>query len=156
MLVYNVIMKVTYRDFEDKDFGELRDMIFRLYAEDPEGQPIDYAKIAKTVRESTAHPEKLRIIIILADETVAGYGMLVFCWSNEYGGDILCIDELYIKEEYRGSRLASAFVGYLSGAYENVVAISAEATPSNEAALKLYNRLGFEASRNNHLILPLP
>jgi len=156
MLVYNVIMNVTYREYEDNDFGELRDMIFCLYAEDPEGQPIDDAKIAKTINESETHPDKLRIVMIRADEAVVGYGILVFCWSNEYGGDILCIDELYIKKEYRGNRLASGFIGYLMNTYKNAAAMAVETTPSNEAALELYKRFGFEASRNNHLVLPLP
>jgi len=149
-------MKATYRDFEEEDFGELRGMVFCLYAEDPEGLPIDDAKIAKTINESRTYPDKLRILVIRADEAVVGYSILVFCWSNEYGGDILCIDELYIKKEFRGNRLAADFIDYLVNTCINVVAISVEATPSNEAAVRLYKRLGFEESQNDHLVLPLP
>jgi len=145
-------MDVMYRDFEERDFGDFREMVLCLYDEDPEGQAISDEKIARTVRESLASPEKLRIVMICADGKIIGYGLLVFYWSNEYGGDILNIDELYIGKEYRNSGIASGFIERLKREYENVAAIAVEATPSNEAAERLYARLGFEASPNAHLI----
>jgi len=149
-------MDMLYRDFEERDFSALRDMMFGLYEEDPEGLPLDDAKITKTVSEFAAHPEKIRIIMICSGENVAGYALLVFYWSNEYGGDILNIDELYIKKEYRSRSIATDFVRHLMRTYNAVAAIAVEATPSNAAAARLYNRLGFEPSQNNHLILPRP
>ena len=146
---------VKYLDYEDKDFAELRDMMYGLYDEDPEGLALDDAKIAKTVQECAARPEKLRIIMICVDGVVAGYSLLVFFWSNEYGGNILCVDELYVRKEYRNKGLASGFLEYLQSAYENA-AIAVETTPSNGGAEKMYARLGFEHSPNNHLVLNLP
>jgi len=148
-------MNVEYRDFEEQDFSALRDMMYCLYEEDPEGQALDDAKIEKTIRENAAHPEKIRICMIFADGIIAGYCIVCFAWSNEYGGDILIIDELYIKKEYRNDRLASEFIMHQMRAYTNVAAIAVEATPSNEAAVRLYKRLGFEASPNDHLVLSL-
>ena len=146
-------MNVSYRDFEEKDFGAFREMVFCLYEEDPEGQPIDDEKLRKTIGESLAHPEKIRIIMIRADDVVAGYGILVFYWSNEYGGDILNIDELYIKKEYRGNRVASDFIKNQIDTNKNIVAVAVETTSSNSAAAKLYMQLGFKASPNYHLVL---
>jgi len=148
-------MDVTYRDFEERDFGELREMVFCLYNEDPEGLAISDEKIAGTIRESEEFPEKLRIVMICADEKVIGYCLMVFYWSNEYGGDILNIDELYIRKEYRNAGIASDFIRRQTRAYENVVAVAVEATPSNDAAGRLYSRLGFEPSPNTHLTLLL-
>ena len=147
---------VKYLNFEDKDFSELRDMMYGLYDEDPEGLALDDAKIAKTVQECAARPEKLRIIMICVDGVVAGYSLLVFFWSNEYGGNILCVDELYVRKEYRNKGLASGFLKYLKSAYENAAAIAVETTPSNYEAEKIYARLGFKPSPNNHLVLNLP
>ncbi|MCL2492835.1 MAG: GNAT family N-acetyltransferase [Clostridiales bacterium] len=146
-------MDVTYRDFEEADFSELSGMIVCLYEEDPEGQPINSSKIRATVCESLAHPEKLRITMICADETVIGYSISVFFWSNEYGGDILHIDELYVKKEYRNSGIASDFIRYQMDANENAAAFAVEATPSNIGAARLYTRLGFEPSPNSPMFL---
>jgi len=144
-------MDVTYRDFEEKDFGALKEMVFCLYEEDPEGLAISDAKIRKTADESLAHPEKLRIVMICMDGAVIGYSLICFVWSNEYGGDVLNIDELYIQKAYRNRRIASDFIGRQMRA-GGAVALAVEATPSNSAAARLYGRLGFEASPNTHMI----
>jgi len=144
-------MNVTYRDFEEKDFGALKGMVFSLYGEDPEGQTISEAKIRKTADESLARPEKLRIAMICADGAAIGYSLICFVWSNEYGGDILNIDELYIQKEYRNRRIASDFIKRQMDA-RGAVAIAVEATPSNSAAARFYGRLGFKASPNNHML----
>ena len=148
-------MNVGYRNFEARDFGDLSAMMYCLYEEDPEGQAIDDAKIENTVLECAVNPEKLRIVMICADETIAGYGIICFVWSNEYGGDILTIDELYIKKEYRNRRLASDFIRHHMSAYKNAAAIAVETTPSNKAAARLYGSLGFAPSQNNHLVRKL-
>ena len=144
---------VSYREYEEKDFADLVAMMACLYEEDPEGEAISDDKIRKTVGEYFTNPEKLRIVMICADGAAIGYSLLVFFWSNEYGGDILHIDELYITKEYRNNRVASDFIGHLPEIYKNAVAVAVEVTPSNSAAAGLYERLGFEPSPNRHLLL---
>ena len=163
-------INAIYRDYEEKHFRDFSEMVFCLYGEDPEGEAISEEKIRRTVRESMERPEKLRIVLICAggeDEAgdaavttganaaVVGYSILVFYWSNEYGGDIVNIDELYIKKEFRKGGIASNFIKCQMGAYKNTRAIAIETTPSNEAAASLYKKLGFKASPNDHMILPL-
>jgi len=148
-------MNVTYRNYEENDFNELCRMVFSLYREDPEGQPISAANINLTICESIDFPEKLRIVMICADEEAIGYCILVFYWSNEYGGDILSIDEIYIKEEYRNQSIASDFISGLADASGSIAAVAVDTTPSNSAATRLYERLGFKTSPNNRFILQL-
>ena len=148
-------MNVTYRDYEEDDFYHLCEMVFSLYKEDPEGEPISADKINLTICESLDFPEKLRIVMICADEEVIGYCILCFYWSNEYGGDILNIDEIYVKQEYRNNGIAADFIKGLLEVSSNVVAVAAETTPSNSEALKLYERLGFSVSGNKHLVIKL-
>ena len=166
-------MNIKFKNYEEKDFNDLKEMIFALYAEDPEGEPITEAKIKATVNESLLHPEKVKLIMICTtktntntdantitnvdanDEKVIGYGIIVMFWSNEYGGNIVNIDELYVKETYRNKQIATNFIIHQKNAYPNSAALQLEATPSNDTAMRLYNRLGFELSANNHLILVL-
>ena len=172
-------MNITFRNYEEKDFNELKDMIFALYAEDPEGEPMTEAKVKATVNESLLHPEKVKLIMICTTKTnpvsdantnantitnaddnaddnkVIGYGIVVMFWSNEYGGNIVNIDELYVKEAYRNKQVATSFIIHQKTAYPNSVALQLEATPSNDAAMNLYKRLGFELSANSHMMLVL-
>jgi len=83
-------------------------------------------KIKRTIAESRKNPDKVIIYMFQREKKNIGYAILVFFWSNEYGGNIVTIDELYVKEEYR--------------------------TPSNQRAFNYYKKLGFVPSGNNHLI----
>lgn len=129
-------------------------MIHALYREDPAGQPMDDAKIAATVAEYRQHPEKLDIILIEKGGKATGYALLVYYWSNEYGGDILHIDELYVKEAHRGQGTGTAFFRYIEWP-AGIAAMQIETTPSNRRAVDFYKRLGFAPSENTHWIKPV-
>jgi len=124
-----------------------------LYREDPEGKPIFDVKINRTFNELTKHPDKGNIMIIEADSKIIGYGILINFWSNEYGGNILDIDELYIKSNYRGKGIGSKFIQYLiDNKFNNSVAVRLETMPSNNKARQLYERIGLKLSQSNHFI----
>lgn len=144
-------MDMEYRLYENRDYDDLSEMIFSLYREDPEGEPIDEEKINRTIGEYRKNPEKISIYMLRENQKNLGYAILVFFWSNEYGGNIINLDEIYVREGHRNKGLASGFFSYLDK-MENKVALQLETTPSNQNALAYYKRLGFVPSRNTHLI----
>lgn len=144
-------MDIVIRDYEDHDYSEFVGMVNALYREDPEGKPMELSKVAATVNEYKNHPEKIRIVLLLKKNEVIGYSILVHFWSNEYGGNILVVDELYIKEKYRNAGIGSYFIKQLEESGD-CAAIQLETTPSNERACHYYRRLGFEVSENTHLV----
>ena len=149
-------MNITFRDYEEHDFNDLKEMACCLYEEDPPGAVMTEAKVRKTVCESLNHPDKLRIVMICADGINIGYGIIVFFWSNEYGGDVVDIDELFVKKEYRNKKAATNFIKHQTAAYKNAVALQLEATPSNDFAIRFYKKMGFEPSPNYHMVLRFP
>lgn len=76
--------------------------------------------------------------------------ILVFFWSNEYGGNIVIIDELFVKEEYRSQGIGTEFFSFAEK-FNNKAAIQLETTPFNKRALDYYKRLGFVPDENTHL-----
>jgi len=54
-------------------------------------------RVPETIRFLLAHPNHGRIILMFDDQNVAGYSIIIQHWSNEYGGTILLIDELYVN-----------------------------------------------------------
>lgn len=144
-------MKTEFQLYQEKDRYDLARMIVSLYTEDPEGQPISPSKIDRTIEEFQKHPEKIRIYMFKDGEENIGYAFLVFFWSNEYGGDILTIDELYVKEAYRGNGAATEFFHFIE-TFENIAAFQLETTPSNQRAFAYYQRLGFAPDQNAHLM----
>jgi len=89
--------KMKFRAFKYADYSELKRMIHALYREDPGNEQITDEKISKTVKELRKNPSKGKIIIFEKRKVTIGYSILIFYWSDEYGGDILHIDELYVK-----------------------------------------------------------
>ena len=149
-------MTIIFRNYKSEDYSEITDMIFALYQEDPEGKPINHKKVEKTINELFEHPEKGKIIVIEHNAQIVGYAIIIFYWSNEYGGDILNIDELYIKPALRKQGIATQFLNQIFKIYrEEVSAFGLEVTPSNKRVLSYYKKLGFKATDNLHMIYQL-
>lgn len=143
---------IKYINYRNEHYDILKEMIIALYKEDPEGEEINEVKITRTINEYKNNPSKLRILLIECDGKIVGYAIIVFYWSNEYGGDILNIDELFINEAYRGQGIATEFIGELKKIFDDIVALQLEVTPSNNRVMKYYNRLGFNKTSNTHMI----
>ncbi|MEH7883723.1 GNAT family N-acetyltransferase [Bacillus sp. JJ1609] len=144
-------MDIELRDYDDSDYIEFVGMVSSLYREDSEGQPMNKSKVAATINEYKKNPGKIRIVILKKNNAIIGYSILVYLWSNEYGGNILIVDELYIKEKFRNEGIGSYFIKRLEESDE-IVAIQLETTPSNRRVFNYYLRLGFEVVENAHLI----
>jgi ribosomal protein S18 acetylase RimI-like enzyme len=85
-----------------------------------------------------------------------GYSLVINFWSNEYGGIIANIDELYIIPEYRSRGIGTRFINWMrESRSNNLVALELQVLPYNTKALKLYEGLGFKKSDRNHLFLDL-
>ena len=83
------------------------------------------------------------IYIFEKNGRVVGYGLLAFTHSQEAGGRVVWIEEIYVKEEYRGRGLGSEFLEFVK---ESIPArrYRLETEPENARAAELYRRHGFE------------
>ena len=141
-----------FKAFCDKDFSELERMIFALYREDSCGERISRRKIRDTVQELTRHPEKGTVSIFRMGEAVIGYSIVIYYWSNEFGGNIALIDECYVKPSWRDKGIGTSFIKYVSAATAACLkGIGAEITPLNKRALAFYSRQGFAPAQNRWL-----
>ncbi|MCL2566294.1 MAG: GNAT family N-acetyltransferase [Defluviitaleaceae bacterium] len=145
-------MKVDYIPYQKQFRSQIEKMMLSLYQEDPAGLGIDCNKINATILECTRHPEKVKLLTIWYGGELAGYALIVFFWSNEYGGNILCLDEIYIKEAFRSLGIGSRTIGDMPGIFPESTAISLEVTPSNSRAKLFYERLGFTQKENLSMI----
>jgi ribosomal protein S18 acetylase RimI-like enzyme len=141
-----------FRQFRQDDYSEFRRMNHALYREDPPDEKITDRKISRTIRELRKNPCKGKIIIFEKDKVMIGYSILVPYWSNEYGGTILHVDELYVKPEHRKHGVATNFLQQIAQVFKDeFVGLQLEVTPANKSAMAYYEKIGFRKTRNVHL-----
>ena len=149
-------MKVKNRKFKTADSKIVAELIKNLYLEDPGGKPMSLQKIQNTFDALLQHPDRGTIMILEYEGKIIGYAILINFWSNEFGGNILNIDELYIKQGFRSRGIGTNFIKYLvDNKFGNSVAMQLEVTPENNPARKLYERLGFNIHKNDTMTLDL-
>jgi GNAT superfamily N-acetyltransferase len=147
------MMSIDFRICTELDLVMVREHAISLYQEDPPGMKMNAEKFDRTFQEFTNKPEKGRVIVFAREHLIVGYAIIVFFWSNEYGGDLIEVDELFVHQDYRGRGVATTFFGWLEKTWERkVVALALQVTPANDRAFNFYQRLGFESSCNHHLI----
>ena len=74
-----------------------------------------------------------------------GYALLIPYWSNEFGGTLLFIDELFVIAQARSRGIARQFFAFLAASRPfRAVALALEVDPTNERAKNLYESIGFE------------
>jgi len=122
-----------------------------LSHEDPSTQRVTDKKISLTFKELSSNTNAGRIVVFEKARAIIGYAILIPYWSNEYGGNILHIDELYVKPEHRGRGIATSFLKQIF-VTDEAVALQLEVTPTNMRARNYYRNLGFKESKNLHLI----
>ena len=125
-------------------------MCLALNAEDP-GEPVAAPQIHATLAAFRAEPIRGRAIVAVdgTDDgaTILAYALLVSFWSNEYGGEMCTIDELYVAPSHRNQGLGGRLFDEAAALWGRpVVALQLEVHPNNDRARALYARLGFRAS----------
>ncbi len=77
------------------------------------------------------------------DGQIQGYAMLAKSFSTEFGKPCIWIEDIYIKEAYRGLGIGGKFFDFIEEKYKNVV-FRLEAEEENERAVHVYKKCGYE------------
>lgn len=102
-----------------------------------------------------AMPAQGRIFLVQCrDGEIAGYAVIAFGFSLEFGGRDAFLDELFIHKAYRGQGIGSAALSAVCawGRHEGLCALHLEVERDNTAAKALYTRTGFEDRSHYNLM----
>lgn len=107
--------------------------------------PIPDTYIEKTFEECMRSAAYAQAYILEYDNQPAGYALLAKTFSQEAGGCVYWLEELYILEEYRSKGLGREFFSYLEEQREDgVTRFRLEVEEDNARAAALYKKLGYE------------
>ena len=74
---------------------------------------------------------------------IQGYGMIAKSFSTEFGKPCIWIEDLYLKEPYRGMGIGSGFLNFIVDKYPGCL-FRLEAEQENDRAIRVYEKCGFE------------
>jgi ribosomal protein S18 acetylase RimI-like enzyme len=132
-------------------------MMRALYLEDPPSFSVDPDRFGLTIERFLDDPARGSVIVFTDAGKTRGYALLVPYWSNEYGGTIVYVDELFVVPEARNRGIARQFFDFLGQTRPfDAVAIALEVSPANLRAQRLYESIGLSPRRNITLIRRLP
>lgn len=107
--------------------------------------PIPEKNMIASFNEILRSKQYTECYIFEYDKEPVGYGILAKSFSQEAGGIVLWIEEIYIMDEYRGKGLGKEFFKYVDdNCLEGVKRLRLEVEDDNVQAIKLYKKLGFE------------
>lgn len=137
-----IIMKI--RMMTELDRNEVREMMRVFYASDAVhtngSDEIFENDITNCVNNS---PYLEGFVFEGVDRQICGYGMLAKSFSTEFGKNCIWIEDIYIKEQYRGMGIGTEFLSFVKSRY-NTCVIRLEAEMENTRAVNTYEKNGFE------------
>lgn len=104
--------------------------------------PAEYKE--RTFKEIMSGSPFAKAYIIEKDKEIAGYVLVAITYSNEAGGRVVWIDEIYVSEQFRGHGLGREALSFVQEKYKDAARIRLEAEEDNKGAIKLYKSEGFE------------
>lgn len=136
-------MHSTVRRMEKKDKARVIEMMRVFYA-----SPAVFSNGSEEIFEADVEhcigdSPYLEGYVFEDGETIQGYAMLAKSFSTEFGKPCIWIEDIYIKDEYRGRGIGSRFLRCVEQMYPNAV-FRLEVEAENERAVHVYKKSGYD------------
>lgn len=146
-----------WRQAATTDDDTVVQMCLALNAEDPGDTPILREQAHRTLAVLREEPARGKAVVADIDGQIVGYALLISFWSNELGGEVCIVDELYVAPSHRNRGVASTLMSTLRNGdqlwSDRAVAIAIEVAPNNVHARQFFAGQGFEGG-NTTMNLP--
>lgn len=131
------------RLLERGDRAAFLNMIEDFYRSPAVSHDIPHEHFVRTFETCVSGSPYARCYLFFCDGVCAGYGLLALTYSNEAGGLCIWIEEIYILPAFRGKGIGSAFFARVKDDFPDAKRFRLEVMRDNDAAIRLYERLGY-------------
>ena len=145
---------MAYHPIRETDREEYLQMTAAFYATDAVIRPIPQEHREATFAELMRSDTYAAAYILEENGETVGYALLAKTFSQEAGGLVVWVEELYVKPPYRGRGIGSQFLRDLvAEPPAGTKRIRLEVEKENEAAVRLYRSLGFDWLAYDQMVL---
>ena len=136
-------MQSVIRNMEEKDRTQVLEMMRVFYA-----SPAVLTSGSEEIFEADFHAcvsgsPYLEGYIFEKAEEILGYAMVAKSFSTEFGKPCIWIEDIYVKDDYRGLGIGSCFFTFIENKYPEAV-FRLEVEEDNHRARNVYTKCGFE------------
>ena len=119
-------------------------MAAEFYGTSAVPHPVPKKNFETTFDQILAGNPFVRGIMVTHEDRAAGYALLALTYSNEVGGLVVFLEEAYLRAECRGLGLGTAVFEFVEREFPEAKRFRLEVTQTNERAVALYKRLGYQ------------
>ena len=144
---------LTIREITPADRDIVVPMVVDFYHSDAVDHVVP-TEILERSFDAAADPEEtlLRGILFYQEGKLAGYAYLTFCYSAEVGGRCVFIEEIFLKEQFRGMGLGREIMDWMEKEYPAVRRFRLEVTQVNKSAIRLYEKSGYKYLKYDQMV----
>lgn len=136
-------MESAIRGMEEKDRNQVLEMMRVFYASPAVwsngSEEIFQADFTACISDSPY----LEGYIFENAQDIQGYAMVAKSFSTEFGKTCVWLEDIYVKDAYRGRGIGSYFLKYIESKYPDAI-LRLEVEAENERAVNVYHKCGFE------------
>ena len=110
---------ISIRQMQKNDESQIVALMQKFYASSAVWSNGSEEIFRADVRECVGDSPYARGYVFECDGKMAGYGILAFGFSTEFGKKCVWIEDIYVKEEFRGMKLGSRFLDLCNESFLN-------------------------------------
>lgn len=136
-------MHTIIREMTEEDRREIFEMMKVFYASPAVSTNGSAEVFQADIDHCVGDCPYLEGYVFQAEQELCGYGMVAKSFSTEYGKPCVWIEDLYIREPFRGEGIGSGFLDYVAEKYPDAI-LKLEVEKENERAIRVYEKCGYE------------
>ena len=133
------------------------EMAREFYHSDAVLHPVPDTYFERTADEALRSDVYAEIFLFECENEAAGYGLIAKTYSQEAGGMVWWIEEVYVREAFRSKGIGRVFFAYLDKVKGSAVTrMRLEVEEDNTRAVALYKKLGYKPLEYAQMIKDAP
>ena len=133
------------------------EMAREFYHSDAVLHPVPDTYFERTADEALRSDVYAEIFLFECENEAAGYGLIAKTYSQEAGGMVWWIEEVYVREAFRSKGIGRKFFAYLDKVKGSAVTrMRLEVEEDNTRAVALYKKLGYKPLEYAQMIKDAP